>query len=87
MITDGARSTLMVIEVGEENAVPWMAPVDADEGLVLSLGSATKQHHAGGENACFVDGHVQFLKASTPAKVRRALISISGGEVLSPVDY
>ena len=86
-VTDGASFTLMVIEVGEENAVPWMAPLDADEGLVIAPGEAANHHHAGGDNACFVDGHVHFLKASTPAKVRRALISISGGEVLSPVDY
>ena len=77
-ITDAHASTLMVIEAGEENAVPWMAPVDADESLVLNLGPTTRLHHAGGTNACFVDGHVMFLKASTPAPVRRALMTISG---------
>ena len=77
-ITDSLSSTLMVIEAGEENAVPWMAPVDADEYLVLNLGPTSKLHHAGGTNACFVDGHVMFLKASTPAPVRRALMTISG---------
>ena len=79
-ITDAHESTLMVIEAGEENAVPWMAPVDADESLVMSLGPTTKLHHAGGTNACFVDGSVRFLKASTPAAVRRALMSISGND-------
>ena len=79
-ITDAHESTLMVIEAGEENAVPWMAPVDADESLVMSLGPTTKLHHAGGMNACFVDGSVRFLKANTPAKVRRALMSISGND-------
>ena len=79
-ITDAHESTLMVIEAGEENAVPWMAPVDADESLVMSLGPTTKLHHAGGTNACFVDGSVRFLKANTPAKVRRALMSISGND-------
>ena len=79
-ITDAHASTLMVIEAGEENAVPWMAPVDADESLVMSLGPTTKLHHAGGMNACFVDGSVMFLKASTPAAVRRALMSISGND-------
>jgi prepilin-type processing-associated H-X9-DG protein len=79
-ITDAHESTLMVIEAGEENAVPWMTPVDADELLVLSLGPATKLHHTRGTNACFVDGSVKFLKASTPATVRRALMSISGND-------
>jgi type II secretory pathway pseudopilin PulG len=79
-ITDAHESTLMVIEAGEENAVPWMAPVDADESLVLSLGPTTKLHHVGGMNACIVDGSVRFLKASTRADVRRALMSISGDD-------
>lgn len=76
-ITDAHTSTLMVIEAGDEDAVPWMAPVDADESLVLSLGP---DHHSGGTNACFVDGRASFLKADTPARVRRALISISGND-------
>ncbi|HEX8201494.1 MAG TPA: DUF1559 domain-containing protein [Isosphaeraceae bacterium] len=79
-ITDAHGLTLMVIEAGEENAVPWMAPVDAREFLVMGLGPTTKLHHAGGTNACFVDGLVTFLKADTPARVRRALMSISGDD-------
>jgi hypothetical protein len=79
-ITDSHESTLMVIEAGEENVVPWMAPFDADESLVMSLAPTTKLHHAGGTNACSVDGHVAFLKSSTPANVRRALMSISGND-------
>ncbi len=79
-ITDPHGSTLMVIEAGEEYAVPWMAPLDADESLVMSLGPTTKLHHAGGTNACFVNGGVMFLKASTRAEVRRALMSISGND-------
>jgi prepilin-type processing-associated H-X9-DG protein len=79
-ITDPHESTFMVIEAGTKNAVPWMSPVDADQSLVMSLGPTTKLHHVGGTNACFVDGHVQFLKASTPAAVRRALMSIAGDD-------
>jgi type II secretory pathway pseudopilin PulG len=79
-ITDAHASTLMVIEAGDENAVPWMAPADADESLVMSLGPATKLHHAGGMNACFADDTVRFLKVSTPALVRQALMSISGND-------
>jgi prepilin-type processing-associated H-X9-DG protein len=86
-ITDGTSSTLMVIEAGEENRVPWMAPIDADESLVMSLGPTTKSHHAGGSNACFVDGSVRFLKASTPSDVRRALVSISGNDNKFVIDW
>jgi prepilin-type processing-associated H-X9-DG protein len=86
-ITDSHSGTLIVIEVGEENAVPWMAPVDADETLVMSLGPTTKLHHPGGTNSGFVDGSVRFLKSNTPAKVRRALVSISGNENVSSDEY
>ena len=55
----------MVIEAGDENAVPWMAPVDAAEPLVMSLGLTTKLHHAGGTNACFVDGSREILESAT----------------------
>ena len=79
-ITDPHQATLMVIEAGEESAVPWMAPVDANESLVMNLGPTTKLHHGGGTNACFVDRHVTFLEANTPAEVRRALMSIAGND-------
>jgi prepilin-type processing-associated H-X9-DG protein len=79
-ITDTHGATLMVIEAGAENAVPWMAPVDADESLVMSLGPGSKLHHEGGMNGCFVDGSVKFLKADIPAVARRAFISISGND-------
>ena len=86
-ITDAHASTLMVIEAGEENAVSWMAPVDADESLVMSLGPATKLHHAGGMNASFVDGAVRFLTASVPGTLRRALMSISGNDNKAAIEW
>jgi prepilin-type processing-associated H-X9-DG protein len=79
-IKDGHDATIMIIEAGDENAVPWMAPVDADESLVMSIGPTTKLHHVGGMNAAFVDGSVRFLRANTSAAVRRALLSISGND-------
>jgi prepilin-type processing-associated H-X9-DG protein len=82
-ITDAHAKTLMMIEAGDENAVPWMAPVDADAPLVLGLGANTRLHHSGGMNACFVDGRVSFLKVSLPARGRRALMSISGDDEVS----
>jgi prepilin-type processing-associated H-X9-DG protein len=86
-ITDAHASTMIVIEAGEENAVPWMAPVDANETLVMSLGPDTQFHHPGGMNAGFVDGHVRFLKGSTPSTVRRALMSIAGNENVNSEEY
>jgi prepilin-type processing-associated H-X9-DG protein len=77
-ITDAHSSTLIVLDAGEENAIPWMAPVDADGSLVMNLGPTSKLHHAGGTNAALVDGSVGFLKIGTPAAIRGALLSISG---------
>jgi prepilin-type processing-associated H-X9-DG protein len=80
-ITDDHNSTLIVIEADDEKSVPWMAPTDADESLVLNLGAPSSTlHHAGGMNAAFVDGSVRFVKAITKADARRALLSIAGGE-------
>jgi prepilin-type processing-associated H-X9-DG protein len=79
-ITDGLSSTLAVIEAGEEDAVPWMAPFDADAVLIMKLDTKAKLHHAGGTNAALADGSVRFLKADTPAPMRRALLSISGND-------
>ena len=60
---------------------------DGDESLVLNLGSKTKPPHPGGMNGGFVDGSVRFLKATTPDRVWRALISISGHEALSSDEW
>jgi prepilin-type processing-associated H-X9-DG protein len=54
--------------------------MDANEALVLGLNPKTKLHHEGGMNALLVDGSVRFLKATIPASVRRALMTISSGD-------
>ena len=77
-ITDGLSGTMMVIEAGEETAVPWMKPVDADEALVVGLGAKRKLPHPEGMVACFADGSVRLLRAETAAEVRRGMVSISG---------
>jgi prepilin-type processing-associated H-X9-DG protein len=78
-ITDDPETTLTVIEVDAAHAVPWMAPNDADETIVLGLGGANSSSpHPDGMNAAFADGSVRFLPKEMPAAERRALISISG---------
>lgn len=70
----------MVIEVDQRQAVPWMAPTDADEHLLLTLGSETALAHPRGTHDAFVDGSVRFLSAELPAAEWRALISIAGND-------
>ena len=43
--------------------------------------------HRGGANALFADAHVQFLKANINLGTLAALITRSGGEVISNSDY
>jgi prepilin-type processing-associated H-X9-DG protein len=76
-LTDKQSRTLMLIEGESDRAVPWMAPLDADESVVMSV---REKSHPGGMNAALVDGHVTFLAADTPADQRRALISIAGND-------
>ena len=77
-ITDDRGATLMVIEAASDQAVHWMAPLDADEALVTGFGPGSKLNHAGGVNAAFANGSTRFLHAKTPAAQRRAMISIAG---------
>lgn len=85
-ITDGASSTLLLIEAGEDRAAPWMAPRDADESILLGF-PAAKLNHAGVTNAVFVDGSVSFLKADTPTWILRALTTVAGGEAVGAFSY
>jgi prepilin-type processing-associated H-X9-DG protein len=52
-----------------------------------SNGAAIYSFHAGGANALFVDGSVRFLKAGMSQEMLIALVSIDGGELLSPNDF
>ena len=79
-ITNDHATTLMLIEAGRESAVPWMAPLDADESLVVGFSPTTKLDHPGGTNAVCVNGGGCFINARVPASERRAMIAVSGSE-------
>jgi prepilin-type processing-associated H-X9-DG protein len=69
------QSPMLLIEAGEEEAVPWMSPSDADEKLVVAFGSESRLHHSGGTNVAFGDGSVQFMANSTPVAEREKMIA------------
>jgi prepilin-type processing-associated H-X9-DG protein len=79
-ITDDRGLTLMVIEASPDQAVPWMAPIDANESYVMGISPRSKLNHVGGLNAAFLDGSVRFLKATFPDAQRRAMITIAGND-------
>jgi prepilin-type processing-associated H-X9-DG protein len=80
-IKDGLSRTMAIIDVDHDHAVPWMAPVDADEELILGLGGPNSPApHRGDFNFAYADAHVESHFADTPADVRRQLISIASDE-------
>jgi prepilin-type N-terminal cleavage/methylation domain-containing protein/prepilin-type processing-associated H-X9-DG protein len=78
-IADGAAKTMLVIEVNTEQAVPWMAPSDADEEYMLAP-QAPMSRHPRIVNATFADGHVEAIRDDISVAARRALISIAGND-------
>jgi hypothetical protein len=85
-IPDGTSNTLMVVEATEP--VEWTKPEDltftdrgpgAPEGPLPKLGGL----FTGGFHGLMCDGEVRFYSANLSEKKLRALITVSGGEVLS----
>lgn len=79
-VTDAPTQTLILVEVDADHAVPWMAPTDADERLLLSLGSSQTLGHKGVVLAGKVDGSVEAIPIATPANELRSRITIAGGD-------
>ena len=81
-ITDGTVNTLMVVDVPVANAVPWMAPQDADEKLLLSFGEQTQRQHPGGLHGLLADGSVRLLSTSLVPATWKGLCTVAGNESL-----
>ena len=81
-VIDKTSDTIMLVEAPIDRAVPWMSPQDADEQLLMEIGSNSKLPHTGIFGVAFVDGHVRLLDSGLPTATRRALITIAGGDQL-----
>lgn len=79
-ITDGPSESIVVFEASKDRAVHWMSPEDADEQFLLNISSSSKLPHSNGFNAVMADGHVTFIHAELSEKIRKALITVDGGE-------
>jgi prepilin-type processing-associated H-X9-DG protein len=79
-VSDGLSNTILAIETESENAVPWMAPVDADMSTYLSLGQSIRPNHTGGSNAAFGDGSIQFMSNSVDANAAKAMVTKDAGD-------
>jgi hypothetical protein len=87
-LKDGQSNTVVIIEVPADKAVPWMAPLDADEALMLSIGPEPKSGspHPSGFMAALCDGSARLLRYELSAEERRALITIDAGDKIKPFD-
>ncbi len=81
-IKDGVSNTLIVVEVPQDRTVPWMSPQDADEALIMGLSRGSKSAHTGGFQAALADGSVRFVSENIDRTTLRALLTISGDEVV-----
>lgn len=79
-ITDKEDETLMVVEVYADQGVPWMAPVDADEKLILDVDPKSKWLHSEGRNVAFVNVSVRTLPTKTTVAELRRMMTIAGGD-------
>ncbi len=87
-VTDRPAETLMVVEVANLQ-IPWTKPEDLD---VNKMGShvnhrkypSVSSNHSGGANVALGDATCRFLPDSTSAKRLKSLVTIAGGEALTP---
>ena len=97
-ITDGWANTAVVVEMAN-SGIHWMEPRDLDGSTLASAinpseGQGVSSLHRAvswqrtllGAFALMADGRVRFLPTNTPAEELRALLTISGGEVIERSD-
>jgi hypothetical protein len=82
-ITDGAASTIMVVEADPERAVIWTRPEDWKFNAAKPL-DGLGHAHPGGFLALFADASVQFISDSVKPSDFKATLTIAGGERLQP---
>jgi len=77
-ITDSPGMTLMIVEVGSDQAVHWMCPTDIGEERILDPKTFPNGPHSGQVQAVCVDGRVLQLSKDSKPDTLRAMISIGG---------
>lgn len=74
-VTNDPANTWLVVEVPSANSVPWMAPQDADESLVLSITNETVTNHTEGLSVLMANGSPHTLSKQLPVATRQAMIN------------
>jgi hypothetical protein len=91
-ITDGVSNTIILVDAGDERAVPWTKPDDGDvppqdEAAFKAIFSAHRRRSGAGTVTAFADGSVRFLRETVKPAVIRELSTRSSGEVISAEEY
>jgi len=85
-IRDGTSNTILVLESGRNNGVPWTSPqeltVDIDEAIDGLREAQT--NHAGVRMTLFGDGSVRTMPQQIDAKTLRAQFTRDGGDAVTP---
>lgn len=85
-IKDRLFDTLLLVEL-KDSGIAWSEPRDLDlnnlpAGLTQQNLLQSLSNHAGGFNAVFADGHVEFIPSTIPWSQFIALTTIDGGETI-----
>lgn len=79
-VSDGTSKTIAVVEANWNRAVHWMSPEDIDEEGLMELGDEVHVGHPGVFQAAFLDGRAKAIQLESPAELRRAMLTVAGGE-------
>ena len=85
-VTDGLSNTIMLIEAGDEAAVPWTKPDDLDIDLENLEEIIAKLKNSASPNvfqACIGDGSVRAISLDIDLSTLRAMLTRAGGEVVN----
>lgn len=90
-IRDGSSQTIMVVEKVDSD-INWAEPRDLDiETMSMTvndpLGKGISSDHSGGTVVGLADGSAIFLDETIDPESLRALLTVDGGETVSPADF
>ncbi|MEM7559054.1 MAG: DUF1559 domain-containing protein [Planctomycetota bacterium] len=77
-IADGPGNTLLVVEVDNAHAIPWMSPTDID--MKTYLNNSFKSEHEGGANCALADGSVHLMPSWMKEEEMEAMATKSAGD-------
>ena len=87
-VTDGTSHTILAVEVDHPD-IHWLKPWDLSiDTMSFRINDPTRpsisSRHPGGAHVAFVDGSVYFVSEQIDPEMLRALITIDGGEDVTP---